>query len=280
MAEAAPAVPEPAPDAAAEAARLFGDGEAPAPAPAEIPEGVVVKYWQAAKGDKEEYARHLAQGYTELNRRFTQATQGAGDDPVGETPELYWTRPEDTPEALAEKYDRLDFGDIEAIRDISRSAHAAGLGPKRAQAIVDGYLDLRQKAAPEVETDEARRSRVIHEMGPQGAQMASAVATFIGARARSGELSAEQVAALMPVAESAAGMEALFKLSRASLAAPPAMTNGVSLQAERDAAVAQLKKDLADPSKLSDPEFLARYRSMVKEGYTLDGRPVPVEQYR
>lgn len=265
------------PGATEAATRLFGAGsetEAGTEAPA-MPEGYIEKYWQAAKGDAAEYARHLSQGYANLNGQFTKATQGASEDPVGELVETYWA--ERTPEELGKTYGRLDFSDMEAVRDIYRAAHAEGLGPKRANALVDGYLKARNDAAPEVETDEARRSRVIHEMGPQGAAQAAAVATWIGAKARSGELSTDEVEALMPLAESAHGMAALFKMSRSSLGPPPDSSGAAGgLEAEREAAVAEVKKGLTDPEKLSDPKFIARYNALVKEGHLLDGSAVPV----
>ena len=262
-----------APTAATEAARLFGApaaaGDVPGASP--VPEGYVEKYWQAAKGDVAEYARHLSQGYTHLNGQFTQATQRLGDDAPGETPELYWA--EQAPEEWAAKYDRLDFGDVDAIRDIYRAAHAQGIGVKAARGLVEKYLEARQAAAPEVESDESRRSRVVHELGPQGAAMASAVSAWVSGQ----QFTAEEVAAMAPLAESAAGMKALFKLSRATLGAPPG-AGGVQQAAEmeRQQELAEVKKGLADPANLVDPKFIARYRALVRDGHTLDGAPVPM----
>ena len=260
------------------AAKLFG-GEAkeqPEGTPPAMPEGYIEKYWQAAKGDATEYAKHLSQGYAHLNGQYTQVTQQMGDDKPGETAELYWA--EQTPEQWGEKYAKLDFSDADAIRDIYRAAHAQGIGVKAAQGLVEKYLESRNTAAPEVETDEARRSRVIHELGVQGAQTAAAVAKWVGAKAQSGELSAAEVEALMPLADSADGMRALFKMSRSSLGPPPAgaVEGKTALEAERAEAVAQMKKDLTDPEKLADPAFIKRYQALVKDGMTLDGEPVPV----
>ena len=260
-------------DAAKETARLFGQGDAPpggvAPgSPGAVPEGFVEKYWNAAKGDPTEYAKVLSEGYRQLNGQFTQATQAQGDDKPGEVPEAYWA--ERTDASFAEKFARLDFSDMESVRDLYRAAHGEGWGPKRTNAPVDAYLTLRNKAAPEVETDEARRSRVIHELGPQGAQKAAAVATWVSGM----KLDAAQVQALAPVAESAAGMEALFRMSRATLGAPPAGGAQGGGQEAREAEIAQLKADLADPEKAFTSEVRARYARLVKPGHTLDGQPL------
>ena len=260
-------------NAATEAARLFG---APAATqdttPASpVPEGYVEKYWQAAKGDVNEYAKHLSQGYTHLNGQFTQATQRLGDDAPAETAELYWA--EQGPQAWAAKYDRLDFSDEAAITDIYRAAHAQGIGVKAAQGLVEKYLDARQAAAPEVESDEVRRSRVIHELGPQGAAMAAAVSAWVTGQG----FDAEEVGAMAPLAESAAGMKALFKLSRATLGAPPSAGNvAQAAEMERQKEMEDVKKGLADPKNLVDPKFIERYRRLTRDGHTLDGEPVPV----
>ena len=264
---------------AAEAAtRLFGEGAEQTPVtehPA-MPEGYIEKYWQAAKGDAAEYAKHLSQGYTHLNGQYTQVTQQMGEDKPGETAELYWA--EQTPEQWSEQYAKLDFSDVDAIRDIYRAAHAQGIGVKAAQGLVAKYLESRNTAAPEVETDEARRSRVIHELGVQGAQTAAAVAQWVGAKARSGELTTAEVEALLPLADSADGMRALFKMSRSSLGPPPAGTAETKsgLEAAREQERDEIRKGLADPEKLADPAFVARYRAFVKDGHLLDGSAVPV----
>ena len=267
--------PNAAANAAAESARLFGQPDpnatAPSTAAPALPEGYVEKYWQAARGNPEEYAKVLSEGYRQLNGTYTQITQSLGEDKPGEVADAYWA---ERPKADFEKaYPKLSFEDEEAVRDIYRAAHAQGLGPKRANALVDHYLASRNKAAPDVESDEDRRSRVIHEMGVQGAAKASAVATWIHGMG----LDAAQIGALAPVAESAAGMEALFRMSRASLAAPPAGGEGTLAQPAdtRAAEIAQLKADLADPEKGHTAEVRARYLRLVKDGHTLDGEPLP-----
>ena len=267
---------ENAPTPASEAERLFGAPAQPQGVPggngeiSPMPEGLIEKYWT---GDMEAYARAVTQGYQHLNGQYTQATQQlGGDDRPGEVVEAYWA--ERTQAALEAQYGKLDFADMEGVRDVYRAAHAQGLGPKRANALVDDYLARRNASAPEVEADEDRRSRVVHALGPQGAKMAAAVAAWV----QGGGFTAEEVAAMAPLADSADGVRVLFKLSRASLSAPPAgdgLSGGVEAQRARE--VAEVKAGLADPRKLADPAFIARYRALVKDGYTLDGRPVPVE---
>ena len=272
---AAPQTPPAAPDASAEAARLFGagDGAAPGTGHPGMPEGYIEKYWNAAKGDAAEYARHLSQGYTHLNAQFTQATQGAAEDPRGDSADAYFAGQD--PKQWAEKYDRLSFDDPEAIRDIYRAAHETGLGPKRTQAMVDAYLQRRQSGAPEVESDESRRSRVIHELGPQGAAMAHAVATFMQGHARAGTLTGTEMAALAPVAETPDGIRALFKMSRSSMTRLPDGQGAAGLEAARQKEMADLKEALADPKRALLPETAARYKALVRDGYTLDGERVP-----
>ena len=262
-------------DANAEAQRLFGEGTPPASdsgTPGALPAGYIEKYWNAAKGDAAEYAKVLSEGYRQLNGTYTQVTQSLGEDKPGEVAEAYWA--DRTKAGFEEKYPKLSFDDEEAVRDIYRAAHAQGLGPKRANALVDHYLEARNKGAPEVEDDETRRSRVIHELGPQGAQKASAVASWV----MGGKLTADQVKALAPVAETKDGIEALFALSRAGVGQPPAgdpavATAGVELA--REAELAQLKADLADPVKGHSAEVRARYMRLVKPGKLLNGDDLP-----
>lgn len=271
--ETAPAAPQDdsAPTPAGEAARLFGAPAAPtgAPAPdgtaAPMPEGLIAKYWT---GDLTGYAQAVTQGYQHINGEYTKLTQQLGGDPAGDNPDAYWA--ERTQDAFAAQYPKLDFSDMEGVRDVYRAAHGQGLGPKRANALVDAYLASRNATAPEVEDDATRRSRVVHELGPQGAQMAAAV----GAWVTSGSFTAEEVAAMAPMAESADGMRALFKLSRASLTAPPSGPGPSGGEVERQQAIAQVRKELAGCEGNPSPDLVQRYRTLTKDGHMLDGTPV------
>lgn len=267
--------PPAAPDAATEASRLFGTGTAEGQAQdaANLPQGYIRKYWNAARGDASEYARHLSQGYAALNAEFTKATQGNAEDPRGEDAEAYFAG--QTPEAWAEKYSRLDFSEPEAIRDIYRAAHDAGLGPKRAQSMVDAYLQRSHERAPEPEDDATRRSRVIHELGPQGAAMAASVATWIQGHVKGGTLTGTEVASLAPVAETADGIRALFKMSRSTLGTLPAGQGPQAAEIHRTQELEALRADMQDPKKALTPEVAARYKALVRDGFTLDGEPVP-----
>ena len=262
----------PAPNAATEAARLFGTPAAPQPAPGgngaapPMPDGLIEKYWT---GDMEAYARAVTQGYTHLNGEYTKATQQLGGDAPGEVADAYWA--ERTQEAFAAQYPKLDFEDMEGVRDVYRAAHAQGLGPKRANALVDAYLARRNATAPEVETDEARRSRVIHELGPQGASMAAAVGAWVTGSGFTGE----EVAAMAPLAEDPVGIRVLFKLSRSSLTAPPSGQGPMGHEMERRQAVAQVRKELAECEGSPSADLIARYTALTQPGRTLDGQPVP-----
>ena len=203
-------------DAAAQAAeQVFGKGgpqQAPSP---DRPDWALEKFWTKP----EEYGQTLTTAYRELEKNYTASQQKLnGQDPVPESGSAYgaWL----TDEVKAE-HARLDLSDSGFMDRINAALHAGGVGPKAAEAIGRAILKAENDASPEVKTPEEARSAVIHELGPNGAAMQSQMATRIGSLARSGVLDAEDVKAIAPFMDTAAGARALHKLTVGKGAMPP-----------------------------------------------------------
>ena len=264
--------------AASEAAKsVFGEG---APAPETPPETTEAPEWAIAKhwvGDGKDYAERVTASYAALEKAFHAKGGDAGDphdDDIAKYQALV------TEEALS-GFDRIPAEErghellLEAVK-------AAGLGPRKANEIVQHWLKGRNDAAPVPETDEARKSRVIHEMGPSGAVRATEVATWIGAQAKDGSLTADEIKAMVPLAGSAAGMTVLWKLSRAGGGGPPSAeqhaADQAALRQDRAEKVQSIREKMADPTVYQSPSRLAalqeEFNALTKGGAVrLDGSP-------
>ena len=214
------------------------------------------------------YAEAASKGYAELQAKFTQMSQAEGADvPLNSPAELAATIGD-----LSSKYDRLD-GVPELTQELAGILHGQGMGPKRAAAVIEAVLTKRQGEAPARMSMEEQRSRVVHELGPSGAAIATRVANKMHAMEQDGRMDAEGFEQLVPLAGSAAGMRVLDRLLNGA-APPPDASQVQQGQQWRQQEIADIRKGLTDPNKLADPAFIERYRKLAKEGFMLDGKPV------
>lgn len=218
------------------------------------PEWAPEEYWK----DGAVQTEAMAKGYRDLRADYTRKAQRLAElEKKGkvEIPKEADSYLEGLPwDALAEKHPRAAaaMGEKGAaspmVEHLLRSAHANGVPPDTAQAMLATWLEAVDPHSPEVLTQAERHKAAVGELGPLGVHIARDVSSWLVARNERKPFTEPQMAEITRLAGTAAGVSVLYELMREGGEGPPAVKAGSSV-VDRTSQRQHLEKLLTEPDR-------------------------------
>ena len=254
---------DPAPDPAPEPAAGSGT-----PDP-NRPEWVPEPFWDGEKKavraeDMAKSWRDTKADHTRLSQEIAELKKGAPQVP--EAPDVYWAEldAEALKAAAPNSVHAAGGADGETVKSFMRSAHAHGVPPETARAMLTDYFKGVNPHLPAQQSAAERMQAAIRHQGPNGQAIANDTQAWLEQKAKGGAFTGESIGVLQQLVQSGPGLSMLYNLMRTSQSSGPPSAAGASIAVDRATEERKLKEMLADPvaRKTKMAEIEARYNAL------------------
>ena len=252
--------------------KLFGGGSEPektetpeqqqtgTPDPSR-PDWAPENFWKEGKLDGQAWGKSWKDTRAELTRaqqrvKELEKARGSSEE-VPEAADAYWKdQAFDELKGKAPKAFTLAGGNEGAsVQAFLRTAHANGIGPEKARAMLGSYLEQLEPTLPDTigQTQEERFKAAVAAQGPNGARIATDTQRWLRAQAEKGAFTENQVSLLGDLVSDGEGLGLLYALIRQRQDAGPPVsdtTGTLDVHSEEQ----DVWKAMQDPETWKDPE--------------------------